>query len=773
MWFLSIKLILHEFHPQQNTARNSISVMETVQRLQHSSMSTASSFPSDSPSGFDEKSGFNEKSSFPNQFPAGLRVLVVDDDPICLKIIDKMLRRCLYEVTTCSRATVALSMLRERKGSFDLVISDVYMPDMDGFKLLEHVGLEMDLPVIMMSADGETSVVMKGIKHGACDYLLKPIRIEELKNIWQHVIRKKRNCGRELEHSGSAEDSEKNKKGSDDIEYASSVNEGIESNSKTPKRRKETKEEDDDFEQENDDPTSLKKPRVVWSVELHQQFVSSVNQLGIDKAVPKRILEMMNVHGLTRENVASHLQKYRLYLRRLSEVAQQQSGLNSSFGGTAEINLGSMSALGRLDLQAFAASGQTSPQTLVALQAGLLGKINAKNGLGMSGETFCLPMALQGVSSNSLNSLGFGQPLMKSQGGVLQGLPSGLKLKQLSQSQPNVSSYENGVFSMNDTSPGPSLLPQLPTAAVGQGDLDHIYGSDNNLGLNLHNNALMLKLLQQQQQQLHQTPAPLPHQSGAQLHGQQVLNLPSSNLLGQRTLSNTLSTLGNANSSQGNSLIGPGSAQINLITPEEHACNAYFGIQRMEDVNHSLNSMPVNSVFQLRTVVASTPLSTGAEGITSLPGMKSPRETSEVFNSQPLRSSGVNCDSLNGFAPSLIQGNIQGCQVPKAAFNQGLGPIAVPTLNPHYSQTSSGFQGLNFSGIQDHVLSQSLGFSGKGSNLPNRLTSNAGHLRTVSNTPCQSDQSRADSGTRLKGRVSDLMEGTRLAEGEFSMDGYN
>lgn len=63
-----------------------------------------------------------------------------------------------------------------------------------------------------------------------------------------------------MEYSGSAEDSEKNKKGSDDIEYAPSVNEGIESNSKTPKRRKETKEEDDDFEQEDDDPTSLKKP---------------------------------------------------------------------------------------------------------------------------------------------------------------------------------------------------------------------------------------------------------------------------------------------------------------------------------------------------------------------------------------------------------------------------------------------------------------------------------------------------------------------------------
>lgn len=54
-----------------------------------------------------------------------------------------------------------------------------------------------------------------------------------------------------------------------------------------------------------------KKPRVVWSVEMHQQFVTAVNQLGIDKAVPKKILELMAVDGLTRENVASHLQKYR------------------------------------------------------------------------------------------------------------------------------------------------------------------------------------------------------------------------------------------------------------------------------------------------------------------------------------------------------------------------------------------------------------------------------------------------------------------------------
>jgi two-component response regulator ARR-B family len=45
-------------------------------------------------------------------------------------------------------AREALEILRERRNKFDIVISDVNMPDMDGFKLLEHIGLEMDLPVI-------------------------------------------------------------------------------------------------------------------------------------------------------------------------------------------------------------------------------------------------------------------------------------------------------------------------------------------------------------------------------------------------------------------------------------------------------------------------------------------------------------------------------------------------------------------------------------------------------------------------------------------------
>jgi hypothetical protein len=131
-----------------------------------------------------------------------------------------------------------------------------------------------------MSGNGETSAVMKGITHGACDYLLKPVRIEELSNIWQHVVRKLRSEPKE--HSASFEEGERHKRdGAEDADNMSSATNNTDGNWRN-KKKKEAKEDEEDFEQDNDDPSTLKKPRVVWSVELHQQFVSAVNQLGID-----------------------------------------------------------------------------------------------------------------------------------------------------------------------------------------------------------------------------------------------------------------------------------------------------------------------------------------------------------------------------------------------------------------------------------------------------------------------------------------------------------
>ncbi|KAM0044155.1 putative response regulator and transcription factor RR-A-type family [Helianthus debilis subsp. tardiflorus] len=63
--------------------------------------------------------------------------------------------------------------------------------------------------------------------------------------------------------------------------------------------------------------SSRRKMKVDWTSELHKKFVQAVKQLGVDQAIPSRILELMNVPRLTRHNVSSHLQKYRLHRRHI------------------------------------------------------------------------------------------------------------------------------------------------------------------------------------------------------------------------------------------------------------------------------------------------------------------------------------------------------------------------------------------------------------------------------------------------------------------------
>ncbi|XP_010527147.1 PREDICTED: LOW QUALITY PROTEIN: transcription activator GLK1, partial [Tarenaya hassleriana] len=67
----------------------------------------------------------------------------------------------------------------------------------------------------------------------------------------------------------------------------------------------------------NNSQGKQRKIKVDWTPELHRRFVQAVEQLGVDKAVPSRILELMNIDCLTRHNVASHLQKYRSHRKHL------------------------------------------------------------------------------------------------------------------------------------------------------------------------------------------------------------------------------------------------------------------------------------------------------------------------------------------------------------------------------------------------------------------------------------------------------------------------
>lgn len=293
-----------------------------------------------------------------DSFPAGLRVMVVDDDPLCLRTVETMLKRCSYNVTTCSHAAQALAFLRE-ENNFDLVLSDVYMPDMDGFKLLELIGLELDIPVIMMSGNADTSVVLRGITHGAEDYLLKPVRIEELRNLWQHVVRKRSKGHSQQNNDLTLNGSRKQTRDEDGDDDDSDEDTKPKLSGQNKKRKEDVtpdmktkKAEYGDEDGDEESANMPKKPRVVWSVELHQQFVNAVNQLGIDKAVPKRILDLMSVSGLTRENVASHLQKYRLYLKRLNGAQGGPLGPTAGFPNVQDPNM--TPAQGQAALMGFA-----------------------------------------------------------------------------------------------------------------------------------------------------------------------------------------------------------------------------------------------------------------------------------------------------------------------------------------------------------------------------------------------------------------------------------
>eukprot|EP00249_Psilotum_nudum_P023499 c28896_g5_i1 orf=629-2857(+) len=681
------------------------------------------------------------------QFPAGLRVLVVDDDPICLFILDRMLRRCLYQVTTCTKATTALAMLRENKDKFDLVISDVYMPDMDGFKLLELVGLEMDLPVIMMSANGETSAVMKGITHGACDYLLKPVRIEELRNIWQHVVRKK---WRGLEQLSGYED--KQKWANHDPDHSSPVYENADGSWKQSKKRKDAKEEEEEIEQDNEDPSNTKRPRVVWSVDLHQQFVTAVNQLGIDKAVPKRILELMNVQGLTRENVASHLQKYRLYLKRISGVAHQPGGMGSSFPGVSDSTFtsasgGSHGGLG--DLRALAATGQLSTHVLMStLQTGFLGGLAAPNNLGVAGVDPSLLLqlaAMQGINQSPLVRSSYGQTLpIHSPGNSQQSLPSGIDSKQLVQISQPLTAFGQLNATVDKGQAGMPTLQQQFAVAGGFGGSVHCIGVNSNAPLNANNNALMIQLLQQQ--------------AGGHSPSANVQNLTSDMILGQHMLSNDIcgtksmapvSSVNSVNSNIGSEGSVPSVGQVGSDNQSLHlpgAGNGNISVPTALNVSPPLISALLENELSVYGMKAS--VSTGGGGISEgipkiVGGMVS------TLNSPTGMNHGLNV-SLNNRQSwrGLGLGHI--------------GQISSPTPSPRYSHNSYCVQGLNG---PDHSLEQSLGFTGQTMSFINNPVLHADLTNPSSCITSHSEQLTADSDLKLRDGALDVFMGSKGENG--------
>lgn len=107
------------------------------------------------------------------------RILVVDDEPGMRDMLADALSLAGYQTKTAVDGFDALKLVRAEK--FDLVISDVNMPRMNGFDLLQDLREHKDeTPVILLTARGDRNDVTAGLKFGADDYVTKPFGLEEL-----------------------------------------------------------------------------------------------------------------------------------------------------------------------------------------------------------------------------------------------------------------------------------------------------------------------------------------------------------------------------------------------------------------------------------------------------------------------------------------------------------------------------------------------------------------------------------------------------------------
>jgi two-component system response regulator HydG len=106
--------------------------------------------------------------------PAG-RIFLVDDDDLLLRAVTRVLTRARYQVSAFRSGAEALAALERSGGALDLVISDLHMPGMDGFELLERVRASWpDLPVMVLSGDPSVKSSVEALRRGAYDYLTKP-----------------------------------------------------------------------------------------------------------------------------------------------------------------------------------------------------------------------------------------------------------------------------------------------------------------------------------------------------------------------------------------------------------------------------------------------------------------------------------------------------------------------------------------------------------------------------------------------------------------------
>jgi len=110
--------------------------------------------------------------------PTDSRVLVVDDEPQITRVLRTVLTSHGYQVRTAAEGESALTSFREWRP--ELVITDLFMPHMDGVELCRRIRAVSGVPIIVLSVKGEERTKVEALDSGADDYVTKPFGIDEL-----------------------------------------------------------------------------------------------------------------------------------------------------------------------------------------------------------------------------------------------------------------------------------------------------------------------------------------------------------------------------------------------------------------------------------------------------------------------------------------------------------------------------------------------------------------------------------------------------------------
>jgi EAL domain-containing protein (putative c-di-GMP-specific phosphodiesterase class I)/ActR/RegA family two-component response regulator len=116
------------------------------------------------------------------------RILVVDDEEAVLRVLERTLTKGGHQVETAGNGAAAMEKMN--RSTFDLVVSDISMPGMNGLDLLRAVRAhDLDIPVLIMTGTPDVATAVRAIEYGALRYLIKPMVPSEILQVVDYAIR--------------------------------------------------------------------------------------------------------------------------------------------------------------------------------------------------------------------------------------------------------------------------------------------------------------------------------------------------------------------------------------------------------------------------------------------------------------------------------------------------------------------------------------------------------------------------------------------------------